>query len=127
MIIVVFRTFSFCASSHFEEYLLQFSQFGGMKRARDVFDIDFSLYRYQIIQMGNILSIIYHLLSKFSSQVSYPANTNILYVDLQAVEEVGSRKNASCLPGMVLNLKKSVSYVDHLGFECRYSLFSNSP
>ncbi|OEL24788.1 UTP--glucose-1-phosphate uridylyltransferase 3, chloroplastic [Dichanthelium oligosanthes] len=53
-----------------------------------------------------------------SSQVSYPANTNILYVDLQAVEEVGSRKNASCLPGMVLNLKKAVSYVDHLGFEC---------
>jgi UDP-N-acetylglucosamine pyrophosphorylase len=52
-----------------------------------------------------------------SSQVSYPANTNILYVDLQAVEEVGSRKNASCLPGMVLNLKKAVSYVDHLGFE----------
>ncbi|KAG2626888.1 hypothetical protein PVAP13_3KG484372 [Panicum virgatum] len=53
-----------------------------------------------------------------SSQVSYPANTNILYVDLQAVEEVGSCKNASCLPGMVLNLKKAVSYVDHLGFEC---------
>ncbi|CAL4901230.1 unnamed protein product [Urochloa decumbens] len=53
-----------------------------------------------------------------SSQASYPANTNILYVDLQAVEEVGSRKNASCLPGMVLNLKKAVSYVDHLGFEC---------
>ncbi|KAJ1263295.1 hypothetical protein BS78_09G172500 [Paspalum vaginatum] len=53
-----------------------------------------------------------------SSQVSFPANTNILYVDLQAVEEVGSRKNASCLPGMVLNLKKAVSYVDHLGFEC---------
>ncbi|TVU19759.1 hypothetical protein EJB05_35930, partial [Eragrostis curvula] len=52
------------------------------------------------------------------SQVSYPANTNILYVDLQAVEEIGSRKNASCLPGMVLNLKKAVSYVDHLGFEC---------
>ncbi|CAN6350728.1 unnamed protein product [Urochloa humidicola] len=56
-----------------------------------------------------------------SSQVSYPANTNILYVDLQAVEEVGSRKNASCLPGMVLNLKKAVSYVDHLGFECSAS------
>lgn len=53
-----------------------------------------------------------------SSQVSFPANTNILYVDLQAVEEVGSRKNASCLPGMVLNLKKTVSYVDHMGFEC---------
>ncbi|KAL6841388.1 hypothetical protein ACP4OV_028906 [Aristida adscensionis] len=52
-----------------------------------------------------------------SSQVSYPANTNILYVDLQAVEEVGSRKNASCLPGMVLNLKKAVSYMDHLGFD----------
>ncbi|KAL6609811.1 hypothetical protein ACP70R_039780 [Stipagrostis hirtigluma subsp. patula] len=52
-----------------------------------------------------------------SLQGSYPANTNILYVDLQAVEEIGSRKNASCLPGMVLNLKKAVSYVDHLGFE----------
>ncbi|CAD6344054.1 unnamed protein product [Miscanthus lutarioriparius] len=50
--------------------------------------------------------------------VSFPANTNILYVDLQAVEEVGSRKNASCLPGMVLNLKKAVLYVNHLGFEC---------
>ncbi|GJM88851.1 hypothetical protein PR202_ga05423 [Eleusine coracana subsp. coracana] len=56
--------------------------------------------------------------SEFSSQVSYPANTNILYVDLQAVEEIGSCKNASCLPGMVLNLKKAVSYVDHFGFEC---------
>ncbi|XP_040380381.1 UTP--glucose-1-phosphate uridylyltransferase 3, chloroplastic isoform X2 [Oryza brachyantha] len=53
-----------------------------------------------------------------SFQASYPANTNILYVDLQAAEEVGSRKNASCLPGMVLNLKKAVSYLDHLGFEC---------
>ncbi|PWZ09679.1 UTP--glucose-1-phosphate uridylyltransferase 3, chloroplastic [Zea mays] len=53
-----------------------------------------------------------------SSQVSFPANTNILYVDLQAVQEVGSRKNASCLPGMVLNLKKAVSYPNHLGFEC---------
>jgi hypothetical protein len=77
--------------------------------------------------MGNILSTIYHIFSKFSSQVSYPANTNILYVDLQAVEDVGSRKNASCLPGMVLNLKKAVSYVDHQGFECRYSLFNSSP
>ncbi|KAF0923828.1 hypothetical protein E2562_007690 [Oryza meyeriana var. granulata] len=53
-----------------------------------------------------------------SLQANYPANTNILYVDLQAAEEVGSRKNASCLPGMVLNLKKAVSYLDHLGFEC---------
>uniref|UniRef100_A0A0E0HFS4 UGP3-like C-terminal hexapeptide repeats domain-containing protein n=1 Tax=Oryza nivara TaxID=4536 RepID=A0A0E0HFS4_ORYNI len=52
-----------------------------------------------------------------SLQANYPANTNILYVDLQAAEEVGSRKNASCLPGMVLNLKKAVSYLDHLGFE----------
>lgn len=52
-----------------------------------------------------------------SLQANYPANTNILYVDLQAVEEVGSCKNASSLPGIVLNLKKSVSYVDHLGFE----------
>ncbi|XP_044977828.1 UTP--glucose-1-phosphate uridylyltransferase 3, chloroplastic [Hordeum vulgare subsp. vulgare] len=53
-----------------------------------------------------------------SLQASYPANTNILYVDLQAAQEVGSSKNASCLPGIVLNLKKAVSYVDHMGFEC---------
>jgi len=50
-------------------------------------------------------------------QASYPANTNIMYVDLEAVKEVGSRRNASCLPGMVMNLKKAISYVDHLGFE----------
>ncbi|KAG8085859.1 hypothetical protein GUJ93_ZPchr0010g10262, partial [Zizania palustris] len=57
-------------------------------------------------------------ISNGNLQDNYPANTNILYVDLQAAEEVGSHKNASCLPGIVLNLKKSVSYMDHLGFEC---------
>jgi hypothetical protein len=86
------------------------------------FDIDFFSSSLDINNLILAISyrLCYHLFSNFSSQVSYPANTNILYVDLQAVEEVGSRKNASCLPGMVLNLKKAVSYVDHLGFECRY-------
>ncbi|XP_020114095.1 UTP--glucose-1-phosphate uridylyltransferase 3, chloroplastic [Ananas comosus] len=53
-----------------------------------------------------------------SLQADFPANTNILYVDLRAAEKVGSSQNTKCLPGMVLNLKKRVSYVDHLGFEC---------
>ncbi|KAF3330620.1 UDP-sugar [Carex littledalei] len=60
-------------------------------------------------------------ISHRSLQVNYPANTNILYVDLRAAEGVGSSRNASCLPGMVLNLKKKISYADHLGFECSAS------
>ncbi|XP_078181562.1 UDP-glucose pyrophosphorylase 3 isoform X2 [Carex rostrata] len=60
-------------------------------------------------------------ISHRSLQVNYPANTNILYVDLRAAEGVGSSCNASCLPGMVLNLKKKISYADHLGFECSAS------
>lgn len=50
-------------------------------------------------------------------QAEFPANTNILYVDLCAAEKVGSSQDASCLPGLVLNLKKPVSYVDHLGIQ----------
>ncbi|KAF6164905.1 hypothetical protein GIB67_017108 [Kingdonia uniflora] len=50
----------------------------------------------------------------------FPANTNILYVDLNLAEKVGSRKDATCLPGMVLNLKKPIVYVDHL--EIRHSV-----
>ncbi|GAB2299315.1 UTP--glucose-1-phosphate uridylyltransferase 3, chloroplastic [Dionaea muscipula] len=50
-----------------------------------------------------------------SVQEDFPANTNILYVDLQSAEEVGSSNGQKCLPGMVLNLKKPVVYTDHLG------------
>ncbi|XP_058110341.1 UTP--glucose-1-phosphate uridylyltransferase 3, chloroplastic isoform X2 [Magnolia sinica] len=50
-----------------------------------------------------------------SLQAEFPANTNILYVDLASAEKVGSNKNATSLPGMVLNLKKPIVYVDHLG------------
>ncbi|KAK9159152.1 hypothetical protein Scep_005726 [Stephania cephalantha] len=50
-----------------------------------------------------------------SSQEDFPANTNILYIDLASAEKVGSSKNASCLPGMVLNLKKPVVYRDQFG------------
>lgn len=107
----------------FKEYLLQFSQFDWMRCLRSIF---FSIDHNSILAISCWL--FYHIcFCEFSSQVSFPANTNILYVDLQAVQEVGSRKNASCLPGMVLNLKKAVSYPNHLGFECRYFLSSNSP
>ncbi|KAJ4970072.1 hypothetical protein NE237_003171 [Protea cynaroides] len=56
-------------------------------------------------------------ISPDSLQEEFPANTNILYVDLPSAEKVGSSKNTTCLPGMVLNLKKPIVYVDHLGFE----------
>ncbi|MQL69230.1 hypothetical protein Taro_001480 [Colocasia esculenta] len=56
-------------------------------------------------------------LSPSSLQAELPANTNILYVDLPSAEKVGSSKSAACLPGMVLNLKKPVQYVDYLGIK----------
>ncbi|MCL7035925.1 hypothetical protein MKW94_018116 [Papaver nudicaule] len=52
-----------------------------------------------------------------SLQAEFPANTNILYVDLASAEKVGSSKNSACLPGMVLNLKKNIVYTDHLGLQ----------
>ncbi|XP_068669032.1 UTP--glucose-1-phosphate uridylyltransferase 3, chloroplastic-like [Aristolochia californica] len=54
-------------------------------------------------------------ISPGSLQAEFPANTNILYVDLASAEKVGASKNASCLPGLVLNLKKPVIFVDHFG------------
>ncbi|KAJ0987634.1 hypothetical protein J5N97_005990 [Dioscorea zingiberensis] len=52
-----------------------------------------------------------------SLQAGFPANTNILYVDLHSAEEVGSSQNARCLPGILLNTKKPVSYADHFGVQ----------
>ncbi|KAG0488756.1 hypothetical protein HPP92_007567 [Vanilla planifolia] len=48
-------------------------------------------------------------------QAEFPANTNVLYIDLKAAEMIGASKSRSCLPGMVLNLKKPVTFVDDLG------------
>ncbi|KAL4350105.1 hypothetical protein HN51_031179 [Arachis hypogaea] len=48
-------------------------------------------------------------------QADFPANTNILYVDLPSAELVGSSKNENCLPGMVLNTKKPIVYADQFG------------
>ncbi|KAG0490529.1 hypothetical protein HPP92_007392 [Vanilla planifolia] len=50
-----------------------------------------------------------------SLQAEFPANTNVLYIDLKAAEMIGASKSRSCLPGMVLNLKKPVTFVDDLG------------
>ncbi|KAI4306479.1 hypothetical protein L6164_029753 [Bauhinia variegata] len=54
-------------------------------------------------------------LSPKSLQADFPANTNILYVDLPSAELVGSSNNENSLPGMVLNTKKPIAYVDHFG------------
>lgn len=48
-------------------------------------------------------------------QADFPANTNILYVDLPSVERIGSSNNDDSLPGMVLNTKKPVTYEDQFG------------
>ncbi|KAL5568814.1 hypothetical protein UlMin_025389 [Ulmus minor] len=50
-----------------------------------------------------------------SFQAEFPANTNILYVDLPSAELVGSSNNGNCLPGMVLNTKKQIKFVDYFG------------
>ncbi|CAH9121476.1 unnamed protein product [Cuscuta epithymum] len=50
-----------------------------------------------------------------SLQAEFPANTNILYVDLPSAEIVGSSKDEKCLPGMVLNVKKPVLFRDQFG------------
>ncbi|KAL9332631.1 hypothetical protein ACSQ67_002241 [Phaseolus vulgaris] len=50
-----------------------------------------------------------------SLQAEFPANTNILYVDLPSAELVGSSKNVNSLPGMVLNTRKPIVYTDQFG------------
>ena len=50
-----------------------------------------------------------------SMQAQYPANTNVLFVDLPSVEKIASAQNSNCLPGMILNLNKRVVYKDYLG------------
>ncbi|KAJ0102982.1 hypothetical protein Patl1_06650 [Pistacia atlantica] len=50
-----------------------------------------------------------------NSLQAFPANTNILYVDLASAELVGSSNSEKSLPGMVLNIKKPIVYVDQFG------------
>lgn len=57
-----------------------------------------------------------------SLQADFPANTNILYVDLPSVELVASSNDESSLPGMVLNTKKSIVYADQNGNKHRYGI-----
>ncbi|XP_057980825.1 UTP--glucose-1-phosphate uridylyltransferase 3, chloroplastic isoform X2 [Malania oleifera] len=52
-----------------------------------------------------------------SLQAEFPANTNILYVDLSSAELVGSCNDETSLPGMVLNIKKPVVYEDRYGIQ----------
>ncbi|XP_057847616.2 UTP--glucose-1-phosphate uridylyltransferase 3, chloroplastic isoform X2 [Cryptomeria japonica] len=61
------------------------------------------------------LGIIDAPVSPGSVQAQYPANTNVLYVDLATVERIGSSKSEASLPGMILNLKKPIIYEDYLG------------
>lgn len=62
-------------------------------------------------------------ISPGSMQAQYPANTNVLYVDLPAAERIGSSKTVASLPGMILNLRKPISYEDYLG--AKHSLYAS--
>uniref|UniRef100_A0A1J3EFQ4 UDP-sugar pyrophosphorylase n=1 Tax=Noccaea caerulescens TaxID=107243 RepID=A0A1J3EFQ4_NOCCA len=53
--------------------------------------------------------------SSNSLQVDFPANTNILYVDLHSAELIGSSNNVKSLPNMVLNTKKRIEFIDQYG------------
>lgn len=50
-----------------------------------------------------------------SMEAQYPANTNVLFVDLAAVEKLASCQSRESLPGMILNLKKPAVFEDYLG------------
>ncbi|KAK8508246.1 hypothetical protein V6N13_055689 [Hibiscus sabdariffa] len=50
-----------------------------------------------------------------SLQAEFPANTNILYVDLHSAELVGSARSERSLPGIVFNTKKTIAYTDYFG------------
>ncbi|KAL3837765.1 hypothetical protein ACJIZ3_022356 [Penstemon smallii] len=57
------------------------------------------------------------LLSSKCLQAEFPANTNILYVDLPSAELIGSSNDEASLPGMVLNVKKPITYTDQFGMK----------
>ncbi|PSS34449.1 UTP--glucose-1-phosphate uridylyltransferase [Actinidia chinensis var. chinensis] len=61
--------------------------------------------------------IAYGPLSPNGLQDEFPANTNILYVDLPSAELIGSSNNQTSLPGLVLNTKKEITYVDQFGIQ----------
>lgn len=68
-----------------------------------------------------LLNKCFTLMPTFSSSLAeFPANTNILYVDLHSAEQVGSLNDESSLPGLVLNIKKQIEYVDYYGIKHRY-------
>ncbi|CAN4102407.1 unnamed protein product [Withania somnifera] len=58
-------------------------------------------------------------LSSYSLQDEFPANTNILYVDLPSAELVASSNDETSLPGMVLNVKKAITFMDQFGIKHR--------
>ncbi|KAL1808974.1 hypothetical protein ACET3Z_025964 [Daucus carota] len=58
-------------------------------------------------------------ISKHSLQAEFPANTNILYVDLHSAELIGSSNTETSLPGMLLNVKKPITYMDQCGIHHR--------
>ncbi|KAG0557572.1 hypothetical protein KC19_11G141300 [Ceratodon purpureus] len=55
--------------------------------------------------------------SSGSMEAQYPANTNVLYVDLASVERIASSQTAASLPGMIMNLKKPTVFYDQHGLK----------
>lgn len=82
------------------------------------FSPDFQVSDLSYLECTTQLSTFFFLC--LSLQADFPANTNILYVDLPSAELVASSNNENSLPGMVLNTKKRIIYVDHFGRQRRY-------
>lgn len=61
------------------------------------------------------------LLSSHGLQDKFPANTNIMYVDLPSAELIGSSNDKTSLPGLVLNIKKPIMFADQFGIQHRVS------
>lgn len=76
--------------------------------------INFGMER--VLRMGIFLGC------NCSLEAQYPANTNVLYVDLASVEKIASSQSADSLPGMIMNLKKPTVYLDGDGGKHRLFL-----
>ncbi|WJX35231.1 hypothetical protein P8452_23250 [Trifolium repens] len=77
----------------------------------------FSVFRF-FVHIG-----LEYMFTHSGLQAEFPPNTNILYVDLPFAELVGLSKNVNNipLPGIVLNTRKPMVYVDQFGRQCRGS------
>lgn len=102
---------TFCTASH-KIFLILLSSVNILTL---LFFLMMSAYGLLSLTVSYYLSGIWFLV--LSLQAEFPANTNILYIDLPSAELIGSSNDETSLPGMVLNVKKPVTYIDQYGIK----------